>query len=173
MGTIMKYRIDLDTYSITPNRMKSEDGTVTVFPMKIISQNILEQIHIVFPMLEKVYKQLLRNEDSVFTLFEVKIKESAVELHYRNSVSGDTDKIWIDALGSLDLELALEVGRGEGKEPDRYWIDVVKSDLPRIKEQHENFNRTITLWDYCNCDCTLGGTNRRRLASVEEEVFCA
>ena len=134
MGKIIKYRLDLDTYTITPNHITLANGEIEDYPIKLTSPVRLDSMHFdpninyqddeVKYILKTKYRRMLpHHEDADLNIAKVEITLNGMTIHFVHPITKNTGwwQIETDDLDGLALEFEIE--RKTEVSPDRYRID--------------------------------------------------
>lgn len=151
MGQKLHYRIEMESYEVTPNRIKTYDGSDKEFPIEIVSMEG-EKREFDRPEFKEAFDKILRGDRTVFELDSVTLYSNTVMLYYvAFEPDPDDHDIYNPAFDdgavyltkASDCYLSLKVERGDSLPADEYSICFMGDDAdddnsyPQIRHRRD------------------------------------
>ena len=174
MGTKLRYHVDLDDYVITPNRVIAVGEEIKIYPIKVLSQNLFKEkrfLDISPSISRRKCERVLNRRNADFLIVDVRICVNGICIKLQDVMSGTIASVDLEfCIAHRDLLIEFEVERGDGKRPDYYRIERMKTSdgHPMITERHEHMLRTVNMDNSRN-----PWSGRQYYAFIEEEQLYA
>lgn len=171
MGVKMTYRIDLDDYNITPNRMTLASGETVIYPIRIFREENFFENDITaayyYDEHQDIYEGLLKNDLTAFDILSVHICLGGMGFVCKRHDNGKTCRISLELFEAGSV-LELEIGRGEQKGYDHYLLEIDKNSNPEVTETHEHMQRKVV---FRSVRHNIAGSRYDDLAAITEEYY--